>query len=166
MSAQPIELDSRLYRIVPMRPSHLELVMDIERRAYEFPWTDGIFRDCLNVGYSAWVIVNTIDELMGYALMSMAVGEAHVLNLCVNPDYQQRGVGAVLLKHLIDIAKAADTQLMLLEVRTSNTSAIRLYDRHGFRELGLRRGYYPARKGREDALVLALDLVPGGGMAG
>ncbi|WP_157622989.1 ribosomal protein S18-alanine N-acetyltransferase [Solimonas soli] len=155
MSAQPQDI----WRLYPMAPSHLPQVLEIERAAYAYPWTEGIFDDCLRVGYSAWVVTNTLGEVQAYALMSMAVGEAHVLNICVAPEQQRRGLASFLLRHLIMVARAAGVTLMLLEVRKSNKGAQKLYDGFGFKKIGERRSYYPALDGREDALVLALELI-------
>lgn len=154
MSAQPQDI----WRLYPMAPSHLPQVLEIERAAYTHPWTEGIFNDCLRVGYSAWVVTNTLGEVQAYALMSMAAGEAHVLNVCTAPDQQRRGLATFLLRHLLMVARAAGVTLMLLEVRKSNKAAQRLYESFGFAKIGDRRGYYPAADGREDALVLALEL--------
>jgi ribosomal-protein-alanine N-acetyltransferase len=154
VSAQPEEL----WRLRPMSPSHLSQVVDIERRAYPYPWTEGIFNDCLRVGYSAWVVTNTIGDVLAYAFMSMAVGEAHVLNLCVAPEYQRQGLARYLMDHLLRIARAANVTLMLLEVRKSNRAAQKLYEGYAFKRLGVRKNYYPARGAREDAYVLGLDL--------
>ncbi|HSW11538.1 MAG TPA: ribosomal protein S18-alanine N-acetyltransferase [Solimonas sp.] len=155
MSAQPQEL----WRLAPMHPSHLPQVLEIERQAYPFPWTDGIFQDCLKVGYSSWVVTNTLGEVLAYALMSMAVGEAHILNLCVEPEQRRLGLAQFLMKHLLMVARAASVTLVLLEVRVSNKPAQKLYEQFGFKRLGTRKAYYPDEKGREDALVLGLDLV-------
>lgn len=155
MSAQP----QALWRLAPMHPSHLPEVLEIERQAYAFPWSDGIFRDCLRVGYSAWVVTNTLGEVLAYALMSMAVGEAHILNLCVSPSLRRQGLAQFLMQHLLTVARAANVTLVLLEVRASNIAAQRLYQEAGFKRLGVRKAYYPAEGGREDALVLGLDLV-------
>jgi len=154
VSAQP----EQLWNLRPMQEANLPEVVDIEQRAYAFPWTDGIFRDCLKVGYSAWIVASPADEVLAYAVMSMAVGEAHVLNLCVEPAYHQQGLGRYLLTHLREIAHAAGMDLMLLEVRKSNTAAIALYQNMGFHKLGVRKGYYPAREGSEDALLLGYNL--------
>lgn len=154
MSAQP----QPGWHIRPMSAEHLSQVLPIELRAYEFPWTEGIFRDCLKAGYSAWVLCDDFGAVCGYALMSMAVGEAHVLNLCIDPDCQNAGLGRRLLLHLIDIATAARNTILLLEVRRSNKAALHLYESAGFARLGVRKGYYPARDGREDALVLGYDI--------
>ena len=154
MSALP----SALWTLAPLEASQLPRIIDIERRAYPFPWTDGIFRDCLKVGYSAWVVRDANGEILAYALMSMAVGEAHILNLCVEPANHGQGLGRFLLDHLMHIARSANMTLVLLEVRRSNAAARRLYERAGFSTFGVRKGYYPAHDGREDALVLGLDL--------
>ena len=155
MSALPQEL----WSLAPMSAEHLPQILEIERRAYPFPWTEGIFRDCLKVGYSAWVVSNTIGDVLAYAFMSMAVGEAHILNLCVEPAHHGQGLGRFLLDHLMQLARSANMTLMLLEVRRSNTAARRLYERASFRTFGVRKGYYPANDGREDALVLGIDIV-------
>lgn len=157
MSAQP----EQLWNLRPMADADLAQVLEIERRAYAFPWTDGIFRDCLKVGYSAWLVVGPSDEVLAYSMMSMAVGEAHVLNLCVDPSYHQQGLGRFLLAHLQGVARAAGMELMLLEVRKSNSAAIGLYTGMGFHKLGVRKGYYPAEQGSEDALLLGYNLAQG-----
>ncbi|SFF44358.1 [SSU ribosomal protein S18P]-alanine acetyltransferase [Fontimonas thermophila] len=154
MSAQP----HALWRLQPMQPAHLGEVLRIERESYAFPWTEGIFRDCLHVGYSAWVVVDPTGAVLAYALMSMAAGEAHILNICVAPQQRRRGLAQFLLRHLIMVARASGVTLLLLEVRKSNAAAQKLYARFGFNQLGERRAYYPAHDGREDALVLGLDL--------
>ena len=147
------------WQILPMHVSHLPQVLEIEQRAYPFPWSDGIFRDCLKAGYSGWILNDERGAIVGYALMSMAVDEAHVLNLCIDPSSQKRGLGRMLLEHMIMLARAANATIVLLEVRKSNKAAIHLYESQGFQRLGLRKGYYPADGGREDALVLGFDIV-------
>lgn len=147
-------------RLTPLSESLLPAVLDVERRAYAFPWTEGIFRDCLKAGYAGWALQSR-DEgtLLGYAVMSMAVGEAHILNLAVDPLRRREGLARFLLAHLLQVARAAHCTLVLLEVRRSNKAAIRLYQGFGFQQIGTRRGYYPGHEAREDAFVLALDLV-------
>lgn len=147
------------WSILPMDATLLPQVLEIERRAYEFPWTDTIFKDCLKAGYSAWVLAGDDGRLAGYALMSMAVDEAHVLNLCVDPNHQRSGHGLVLLKHVMKLARAAQASIVLLEVRKSNKAALKLYEGIGFARIGVRKAYYPARDGREDALVLGFDIL-------
>lgn len=134
-------------------------VLVVERRAYEFPWTETILKDCLKAGYSAWVLVGADGCLAGHALMSMAVDEAHVLNLCVDPSQQRQGLGLMLLNHLMKIARAANASIVLLEVRKSNKAALKLYEGVGFQRIGVRKAYYPAKDGREDALVLGFDIL-------
>ena len=143
----------------PMREADVEAVFDIERRAYEFPWTAGIFRDCLRADYIAWVLERD-GVLLGYFLMSLAAGEAHVLNICVAPGQQGQGLGRRMLRSLVHLARARGAQRIFLEVRPSNRGAIALYDQEGFNEIGRRPRYYPARDGREDALVMAMELLP------
>ncbi len=141
----------------PMTVADLGKVMEIEPRAYEFPWSEGIFRDCLRVGYCCWCYEQN-DELTGYGVMSVAAGESHILNLTVVPELQRRGIGRKMLRHFIQLARRHKADTLMLEVRPSNTGAIRLYNELGFNEIGRRRNYYPAENGREDALQLALDL--------
>jgi len=135
----------------------LDAVMEIESRAYDFPWTQGIFRDCLRVGYCCWCY--EIDGLIqGYGVMSVAAGESHILNISVRPESQRQGIGSKLMKHFLQLARRHDADTVMLEVRPSNKLAIKLYEKLGFNEIGVRRNYYPAHQGREDALLLALSL--------
>ena len=140
-----------------MEVADLADVHIIEQDAYEFPWSTGVFKDCLRVGYSCWVL-QLDGRVEGYGIMSIAAGEAHVLNLCVRPRQQRRGLGEHMLRHLCRSARDANASTTFLEVRPSNGVAIRLYERHGFRRVGTRREYYPHPQGREDAYVYALDL--------
>jgi len=144
-------------RLRPMSESDLMQIMEIERRAYDFPWTPGIFRDCLRVGYCCWVYERG-NVIEGYGVMSVAVGESHILNLCVQPESQDRGIGRRLLGHLMELARRHDAEMVLLEVRPSNKPALHLYKTMGFNEVGVRRHYYPGLRGREDALILASSL--------
>jgi len=132
-------------------------VLAIENRVYEYPWTEGIFRDCLRAGQCCWIIRET-GVLVAYGVMSVAAGESHLLNLCVEPGAVRRGYGRGLLEHLQGLARRHHATVMFLEVRPSNHGALALYQDNGFAEVGLRRGYYPAAKGREDALVMAREL--------
>ncbi|MEL1266163.1 ribosomal protein S18-alanine N-acetyltransferase [Pseudoxanthomonas putridarboris] len=143
----------------PMRDADLDAVLAIEQRAYPFPWTRGIFRDCLKAGYPSWVLTEH-GLVIGYGLLSIAADEAHVLNICVAPERQGRGLGRFLLRALVKIARGQAVQRVFLEVRPSNPGAIALYHSEGFNEIGRRPRYYPARDGREDALVMAIELVP------
>lgn len=144
-------------RLRPMREGDLDAVMEIERRAYPFPWTHGIFRDCLRADYPAWILHDEA-RILGYAVLSVAAGEAHVLNLCIDPSMQGEGRGRRLLRALLKIARGHGAQRVFLEVRPSNPRAIALYHDEGFNEIGRRPRYYPARHGREDAIVMAIEL--------
>lgn len=154
MSAVPAGATPRLR---PMREHDLAGVVALEQRAYEFPWSLGIFADCLRVGYCCWALDIT-DALAGYCIMSVAAEEAHVLNVCVAPEHRRRGHARRMLDHLLDTARGHRARVVFLEVRPSNPAAIELYLDFGFRQLAVRRNYYPAREGREDALVLAYRL--------
>ncbi len=145
------------FDIRPMADADVRHVVEIERASYQFPWSEGIFRDCLRVGYVCRV-VTVIDELAGYGIMSTGAGEAHVLNLCVSQSWRCRGIGRAMLEHLLARAAASGAHEAYLEVRPSNTAAIRLYQTLGFEQVGVRRGYYQAVGGREDATVLKLAL--------
>ena len=140
-----------------MRGSDVPDVVTIERASYQFPWSEGIFRDCLRVGYVCRVV--TVNrQVMAYGVMSFGAGEAHILNLCVGEVYRCRGVGRRLLSVLIERATSGGMAEAFLEVRPSNTGAIRLYLSLGFEQVGMRRGYYQAANGREDAAVLRRAL--------
>jgi ribosomal-protein-alanine N-acetyltransferase len=141
----------------PMRESDLRAVLAIEESIYEFPWTLGNFRDSLRAGYACWVMREG-GSVIGYAVLMLAAGEAHLLNLSVAAHSQRRGHGRKLLHNLVEVAREHKAKVLFLEVRPTNEVGQRLYSGYGFRQIGVRRGYYPARKGREDALVLALDL--------
>lgn len=140
-----------------MTYNDLKQVIDVEELAYLYPWTVGIFRDCIRVGYNCWVA--TLQErIIGYGIVMLAAGEAHVLNLCVSPDYQRRGIGRKMLQHLTQRAQQSEIDMILLEVRRSNQAALDLYHSEGFHELGVRNNYYPGDHGREDAIILARYL--------
>ena len=144
-------------RIRPMTEADVAEVFAVERASYQFPWSEGIFRDCLRVGYVCRVL--TLESLIiGYGVMSVGAGEAHVLNLCVADAYRCHGLGRRMLAYLLERGAAAGMSEAFLEVRPSNTAAIRLYQAVGFEQVGMRRGYYQAAGGREDAAVLRLSL--------
>ena len=134
------------------------MVSDIERRSYEFPWSHGVFRDCLLAGYQNIVLVRD-SSVVGYGVLSIAAGEAHILNICVHPDYRSHGYGEKLLDELLFRARAASVRTIFLEVRPSNERAIALYRKKGFHQVANRPAYYQANEGREDAAVLAKKLV-------
>ena len=146
--------------IRPMQHADLEAVLEIESVAYQFPWSRQIFADCLMAGYFASVL-DTGTQVIGYSILSTAAAEAHILNLCVDPDCQRAGYGRQMLDHLLDYADAVGVERMFLEVRPSNIAAIALYENAGFVQLGVRKSYYRAAEGREDAMVLVLEMEAG-----
>lgn len=142
----------------PMRLIDLPHVLGNERRSYTHPWTEGIFRDCLKSGYECWLLCN-LEKIIGHGILSIAASESHILNVCVHPELQGKGYGRALTKHLLDKAELARAERVFLEVRSSNRVAYELYESLGFNEIGVRENYYPAYAGREDALVLAKELI-------
>ncbi len=150
-------LKNPLLRLRTMEQEDLEQVMDIEELCYSHPWTHGIFSDCLRVGYCCWVM-ELDGDIIGYGVMSVAAGEAHILNICILPDFQGRGLGRKILVRLLTLAKDHKVDTVFLEVRISNRVAQVLYESEGFNEIGQRHGYYPADNGREDALLFARVL--------
>jgi len=135
----------------------MDEVMAVERLAYEFPWTSGNMRDCLTSGYCCCVYVQS-DKIIGYAIMSVAADEANILNLCIRPDMQGQGLGRKLMEHMLMLACQQQVDTVFLELRASNRAASTLYDAVGFNEMGIRQNYYPAKKGREDAILMAKVL--------
>jgi ribosomal-protein-alanine N-acetyltransferase len=150
------------YAQVDIRAMHeldLPVISAIEKSAYQFPWSEGIFRDCLRVGYICRVI-EVAGELAGYGIMSVGAGEAHILNVCIRDEFRSRGFARKVLLYLLERARAAGMSEAFLEVRPSNVAAARLYHSLGFEQVGIRRGYYQATVGREDAAVLRRVLSP------
>lgn len=143
--------------IRPLRPEDIDAVVRIEEASYPYPWTRGIFVDCLEIGYACFGL-QLGQELAGYSIHHWAAGECHLLNLCIHPDWQRHGFGSILLEHAITHAQAAGCGVMYLEVRPSNPSAGRLYERRGFQVIGTRPAYYRSDRGREDATVMRLEL--------
>jgi ribosomal-protein-alanine N-acetyltransferase len=143
--------------LAAMRESDLAEVMAIEEAIYSHPWTRGNFADSLVAGYECrtWRLG---ADLLGYFVLMVAAGEAHLLNLSIAPAWQRKGHGSLLLREAAAIARARGARGIFLEVRPSNAGAQALYTRFGFRRVAVRRGYYPADSGREDALVLTLAL--------
>ena len=142
----------------PMCDVDVDAVLAIEHEMYEYPWTEGIFRDCLRVGYCCWVLTEA-EDIVAYAVLSVAAGESHLLNVCVSKKHQRHGYASRLIKHMLEVARRHDAGVCLLEVRPSNIAAVTLYEQMNFVEVGIRPAYYPAKKGREDALILALELI-------
>ena len=144
-------------RIRPLAERDLDAVVAIEQAIYEFPWSLGNFRDSLAAGYSCWACHGP-EGLVGYAVMMIGAGEAHLLNLSIAAACQRRGYGRQLLEHLMAVARSYGARVLLLEVRPSNAAGRALYAAYGFEQVGVRREYYPARDGREDALLLNYQL--------
>ena len=153
MSAQ---LDSTT-TYVRMGEAHLDAVVAIEERVHVHPWTRGNFADSIAAGYHCWV-AHRQGALVGYGVLMIAAGEAHLLNLSVASEWQRRGVGAELTRFLVRLAGDYGAHKIFLEVRPSNAAARALYAVHGFSEIGVRRDYYPALNGREDAVIMELPL--------
>lgn len=141
----------------PMQEADLDAVMAIEPKIYSHPWSRGNFVDSLKSGYSCWV-AELDGELIGYGAMMVVLDEVHLLNISIARAWQGRGFGRALLDHFIAVAKRHGGQMMFLEVRPSNTPAIGLYESMGFNEFSVRKGYYPAENGREDAILMGLAL--------
>jgi len=143
--------------IRPMQASDLNGVQLVEQSAYDYPWSRAVFRDCLLAGYFS-LVLEVDGRVSGYAIMSVAAAEAHILNLCVHADLRRLGFGRRLLHALLFKAQDAAVKQVFLEVRPSNHAAIDLYRSVGFKEIGVRPAYYQARGGRENAVVLSLSL--------
>lgn len=141
-----------------MEHSDLPRVLELENLHYPFPWTEGIFQDCLRVNYNCLVYEHS-SEIIGYIVQSFAVGEAHILNVCVAESHRERGIGNILVNEAINDVAQKDVFTVFLEVRESNSAAISIYSKVGFVEVGMRKSYYPAKKGREDAIVMARELL-------
>lgn len=145
-------------RFEPMLVTDLEAVARAESEIYAFPWTRGNFQDALSAGYSAWMLLGARREIVAYSIVMIAIDEAHLLNLSVARGYQRSGFGWRTLEWMAQRAREYGARSMLLEVRPTNQDALRLYGRYGFTRIGLRRGYYPAHGGREDAIVMRIAL--------
>jgi ribosomal-protein-alanine N-acetyltransferase len=141
----------------PMQEADLAAVMTIEPNIYSHPWTRGNFSDSLNSGHSGWVCERD-GEIVGYGMLMLVLDEAHLLNISVAKAFQGHGLGRALLAHFIEVARRHGGQMMFLEVRSSNIPAISLYESVGFNEFSVRKGYYPAEHGREDAILMGLAL--------
>jgi ribosomal-protein-alanine N-acetyltransferase len=140
-----------------MQNSDLDAVYAIEQSAYEFPWARNIFEQTIKSNKYA-VVMESNQRIVGYGVVSYVVGEAELLNLCIDPVQQGKGQGVALLEHLVDNATESGNKDMYLEVRESNASALHIYEKSGFNEIGRRKNYYPAKTGREDAVLMALPL--------
>ncbi len=140
-----------------MTRADLDEVSRIDAKSYPYPWTRGIFHDCLRIGYRCHVLI--VDQnLVGYSIVSHAMDEAHLLNLCIHPDNRRQGLARLMLDAVIREAQLGGADRIFLEVRPSNRAAVALYRRNDFRVIGRRPGYYPSEQGREDAMVMVLHL--------
>lgn len=146
-----------LLQFRPMQVADLDAMMEIERVIYTHPWSRGNFRDSLDAGYSCWILEDG-EEIIGYSVLMLAADEAHLLNLSIAGQRQGQGLGWTLLQHMLDVARGHGAANIFLEVRVSNRSAIGLYEKAGFNEMAVRRNYYPAHDGREDALLMGMAL--------
>jgi [ribosomal protein S18]-alanine N-acetyltransferase len=160
MSAQPNAIWPPQRHFAPMAVRHLDALMSIEAAAYEFPWSRGNFVDSLASGYPASLLLDASGALLGYFVAMVGVDEWHLLNITVAPAQQSQGHGQFLLDHIVSLCRRGGAQQLWLEVRGSNARARAIYTRYGFTEIGVRRGYYPAAQGREDAVVMRLPLSP------
>jgi len=140
-----------------MRAADLAEVAALEKSLYAFPWSIGNFRDSVNAGYDCWTVTHG-EVVVGYAILMIALDEAHLLNVAIASEWQAQGIGRAFLDHMIGVARSASCQIVYLEVRPSNVAARHLYRKLGFQQIAIRPDYYPAVSGREDALFLGLAL--------
>jgi ribosomal-protein-alanine N-acetyltransferase len=151
-----LSLESITFRA--MAADDLINVVQTEQGATAFPWSLKNFQDCLKAGHLAWVFCNSLDEIVGFTVIQKVVDETHLLNICVRRQDQGQGVGQLILKAVIAHAKQISSVLIVLEVRRSNNRAQALYTHAGFNEMSVRKDYYPAHRGREDAVLMGMDL--------
>lgn len=155
---RPSDASGRLaFQVRRLVAADLDAVAAIERVIYDFPWTRGNFSDSLQAGYDLWVFEHH-DSLLGYAVIMWLPDEVHLLNVSVTRAMQGKGYGRAMMHWLLNDSKNRGAPAMMLEVRPSNATARRLYESLGFRQIGVRRRYYPALDGREDALVMLKSL--------
>jgi len=140
-----------------MQADDLPQVMFNEKDAYPIPWSRDVFEDCL-AGRNHCLVLEKGGQVIGHAVLSYVLDETHLLNLCISPQYARNGYGRFFLLYLINLARERSTSVFYLEVRTSNSAAHALYLSEGFNEVGVRPNYYPAENGREDALLMTLEL--------
>ncbi|HEX5344464.1 MAG TPA: ribosomal protein S18-alanine N-acetyltransferase [Duganella sp.] len=157
MTAQVWDLARLNYE--PMQKSDLADVYALEQSVYPHPWSMANFEDSLSSNYEAWVLRDRDGDLLGYFLLMAVVDEAHLLNVAVSADKQGQGLGRFLLNQAVACARGLGMESVLLEVRPSNTRALQIYERYGFKQIGRRKGYYPAAGGqREDAIVMRFGI--------
>lgn len=144
------------FTLRPMTAADMPAVLRIERAGQLVPWTEGMLRDCLKADYWNTVAVDGEDRVLGFTILSSGGGDAHVLNIVVDPVQRRRGIARGLLEALMEAARAREADQLFLEVRAGNTPALTLYRDIGFAEVAVRRGYYPLPGGgREDAIIMA-----------
>ncbi|MDH5357349.1 MAG: ribosomal protein S18-alanine N-acetyltransferase [Gammaproteobacteria bacterium] len=141
-----------------MQKKDIADVITIEQSANQFPWTEKNFEDSLAAGHHAWVFCHDSDKIFGYTIVQSVIDEAHLLNICVSPADQGQGWGRKILNHVIDFSLSIPSSLIVLEVRGSNHRAQQLYLQSGFNEMSVRKDYYPAENGREDAILMGMDM--------
>ena len=146
-----------VYEFRRMGFSDFDAVTDIEKQVYDFPWGKDVFQDCFKANYLCWVYLQ-VGQVIAYGILSLGAGECHIMNLCVSPKAQNKGIGKRMLEKLIEEARNKQAETILLEVRPSNEAAVALYNKMGFDEIGLRKDYYPAKNGREDAIIFSKTL--------
>ena len=149
--------DAGALTFAPMTEADLDSVLRNETRAYAYPWTHGIFLDCLNGGVHECWLARHEERVVGHTVFTLAADEAHLLNLCIGRDWQGGGCGRAFLSFVLEQVDGR-ARAMFLEVRASNRVAVALYESFGFLEVGIRKDYYPAPLGREDARVMALAM--------
>ena len=140
-----------------MEIDDIDTVMGVETKVYTYPWTETIFKDCIRVGYDCWLALEN-NSVVAHAVISVAAGESHILNISVAANHQGRGIGKQFIEFLVNIAREKQATIIMLEVRPSNVAAINCYNAAGFNEIGCRKDYYPASNGREDALLFARQI--------
>jgi len=141
----------------PMNERDLDAVAALEASLQIFPWSRGNFEDSLNAGHSVWVL-RLGGDLVGFSVVMSVIDEAHLLNIGVCKRYQGQGYGARMLRHAMECARLGGAAKLFLEVRPTNERAVELYRHFGFRQIGTRKGYYPAVLGREDGLIFDKEL--------
>lgn len=140
-----------------MAEAHLDDIVAIEQAVHIHPWSRGNFADSITAGYHCWV-AHRESALVGYGVVMIGAGEAHLLNLSVAPGWQRQGIGGELTRFFVKLSRDYGADKIYLEVRPSNAGARALYLAQGFAEIGVRRDYYPASGGREDAVIMELSL--------
>jgi len=137
--------------------SDLDVIFKNEKAAYDIPWSEKLLKDCLDSRYTCWLMLQN-KRPIGHMIFQKVLDEIHLHNVCVNPQFQKNGYGSLWIDHLYGYAKKNLVKDIILEVRVSNLTAKKLYAKRGFREIGLRKGYYKAKDGKEDALVMKAHL--------